>query len=446
MAINWTKDQVIALSPDASSTKAGQGLTNKSKWETLGYDELFAWGECKGSGKDPYKVQINLSEPAFKCSCPSHKFPCKHCLGLFLMLISQESSFTEKEQPLWVKEWIESRTKKAEKQSKKVEKQTTEPKKAPDPEKQAARAAEREAKVKAGIQELELWLKDLIRQGLSITQSQKYSFWDTPAARMVDAQAPGLARMLREMATIPASGVAWQDRLLEKLSLLHLVIEGYKNIENLPSANQQDIRSLIGWTQNQEELLNQPGIFDNWLILGQRVESDSLTPTLRSQRIWLKGQQTKQFALILNFVFGNQPIDTSFISGAILPAELVFFPGAFPLRALIKNRQTFISTNEVKLFSNVLEFTSSCADALAKNPWLERFPCAIENLTLLPKEDEWLFCDNLGYELSINKIYNNIWFLLAISGGHPVKVFGEWYKDRIWPLTVWAENQIYFVG
>ncbi|MBL8194778.1 MAG: SWIM zinc finger family protein, partial [Blastocatellia bacterium] len=305
MAINWTKDQVIALSPDASSTKAGQGLTNKSKWETLGYDELFAWGECKGSGKDPYKVQINLSEPAFKCSCPSHKFPCKHCLGLFLMLISQESSFTEKEQPLWVKEWIESRTKKAEKQSKKVEKQTTEPKKAPDPEKQAARAAEREAKVKAGIQELELWLKDLIRQGLSITQSQKYSFWDTPAARMVDAQAPGLARMLREMANIPTSGAAWQERLLEKLSLLHLIIEGYKNIENLPLANQQDIRSLIGWTQNQEELLNQPGIFDNWLILGQRVESDSLTPTLRSQRIWLKGQQTKQFALILNFVFGN---------------------------------------------------------------------------------------------------------------------------------------------
>ena len=362
------------------------------------------------------------------------------------MLVSQESSFTEKEQPLWVKEWIESRAKKAEKQAKKTEKQATEPKKAPDPEKQAARAAEREAKVKAGIEELELWLKDLIRQGLTVTQGQKYSFWDTPAARMVDAQAPGLARMLREMATIPASGVAWQDRLLEKLSLLHLVIEGYKNIENLPSANQQDIRSLIGWTQNQEELLNQPGVFDNWLILGQRVESDSLTPTLRSHRIWLKGEQTNQFALILNFVFGNQPIDTSFISGTILPAELVFFPGAFPLRALIKNRQTFISSSEIKLFSNILEFTNSWADALAKNPWLERFPCAIENLTLLPKEDEWLFCDNLGYELSINKIYGNIWFLLAISGGHPVKVFGEWYKDRIWPLSVWAENQIYFVG
>lgn len=445
MAINWTKDQVIALSPDASSTKAGQGLTNKSKWQSLGCDQLFAWGECKGSGKDPYKVQIDLSEPAFKCSCPSHKFPCKHCLGLFLMLVSQESSFTEKEQPLWVKEWIESRAKKAEKQAKKTEKKATEPKKAPDPEKQAARAAEREAKVKAGIQELELWLKDLIRQGLTVSQGQKYSFWDTPAARMVDAQAPGLARMLREMANIPASGAAWQERLLEKLSLLHLVIEGYKNIENLPLANQQDIRSLIGWTQNQEELLNQPGVFDNWLILGQMVENDPLTPMLKIQRIWLKGQETKQFALILNFVFGNQPIDTSFISGTTLPAELVFFPGAFPLRALVKNRQPFISTNEVKLFSNILEFTNSYTIALAQNPWLERFPCAIENLVLLPKDEEWLFCDELGYELNISKTYSS-WMLLAISGGHPIKVFGEWYKDRILPLSVWVENQVYLIG
>ena len=40
----------------------------------------------QGSAASPYQTGIDLSEPAFQCTCPSHKFPCKHGLGLFLLL------------------------------------------------------------------------------------------------------------------------------------------------------------------------------------------------------------------------------------------------------------------------------------------------------------------------------------------------------------------------
>ena len=105
--MNWTTEQILALAPDAASAKAGQGLATARKWQTLGADEQTAWGLCQGSGKDPYQTQIDLTEPAFRCSCPSRKFPCKHGLGLFLLLALQPASFKEKRPPDWVVEWME---------------------------------------------------------------------------------------------------------------------------------------------------------------------------------------------------------------------------------------------------------------------------------------------------------------------------------------------------
>ena len=83
MSISLTADQILRLAPDASAAKAGQGLSTAHKWRALGRRETIVWGECQGSGKEPYQTQADLSEPAFRCSCPSRKFPCKHGLGLF---------------------------------------------------------------------------------------------------------------------------------------------------------------------------------------------------------------------------------------------------------------------------------------------------------------------------------------------------------------------------
>src|SRR4051812_28757030 len=73
-----TTEQVLALAPDAASVKAGQGLANPASWVSLGRDERSVWGECQGSGKLPYRTQMDAHGPAFHCSCPSRKFPCKH--------------------------------------------------------------------------------------------------------------------------------------------------------------------------------------------------------------------------------------------------------------------------------------------------------------------------------------------------------------------------------
>ena len=88
MTVTWTTETVLTLAPDPASAKAGQGLASARKWASLGSGEGLIWGECQGSGASPYQTKCDLSGPAFSCSCPSRKFPCKHGLGLMLIWAS----------------------------------------------------------------------------------------------------------------------------------------------------------------------------------------------------------------------------------------------------------------------------------------------------------------------------------------------------------------------
>src|SRR3954454_6582888 len=85
--MEWTTGTVEGLAPDTASVTAARRLARPAPWSELGHDQRSLWGLCKGSGAKPYQVQVDLQEgPAYKCSCPSRKFPCKHALALLLLL------------------------------------------------------------------------------------------------------------------------------------------------------------------------------------------------------------------------------------------------------------------------------------------------------------------------------------------------------------------------
>jgi hypothetical protein len=436
--MNWSAEQILALAPDAASAKAGQGLATARKWQSLGSDEQTVWGLCQGSGKEPYRTQIDLSEPAFRCSCPSRKFPCKHGLGLFLTLATQPEAFRDKQPPDWVSEWMASRAKRAEQRAGNQAKDEAS-EKIVDEAARAKRAAGREAKVTAGLQELELWLRDIARGGLAAAQSQPSQFWDRTAARLLDAQAPGIARLAREMAAAAASGAGWESRLLERMAKLYLLIEGFKRINNLPPATQAEIRTLIGWTQNQDELSSETGVRDSWTILGQRVEEED---RLRAQRVWLWGEQSGRAAMILHFAHAQQPLDASFVTGSVVEAELVFYPGAYPLRAIVKQRYgAHARLERISGYANIADASKAFASAMALNPWLEIFPTPLLNVTPLRRGDVWFVRDADGRVLKLAQRFEFGWTTLALSGGHEIDIFGELDGESFWPLSAFAEKR-----
>ncbi|NJM09188.1 SWIM zinc finger family protein, partial [Candidatus Gracilibacteria bacterium] len=212
MSLPLTNEIINGLAPDAASLGAARGLATARNWVSLGRNDDALWGECKGSGKEPYRTQIDLRGLGYRCSCPSRKFPCKHGLAL-MMLAVQSDAVLPSEPPLWVSEWLASRSHAAERaESKKAAPPAANP--ATNVGEKATRSAiAREARVAAGLDDLDRWLHDSVRNGLAALQAEAPSVFDTFAARMVDAQAPGVARLLRLAGGIATSGAGWQERL-----------------------------------------------------------------------------------------------------------------------------------------------------------------------------------------------------------------------------------------
>lgn len=434
----FSEEQIIALAPDDGSLKSGRELAIARKWVKFFASGVAVWGECQGSGSKPYQTCIDLSGPAFKCSCPSRKFPCKHGLGLLLLYAREHGSFADVSPPDWLTTWLQSRTERQEKSAKKKETAADAP---VDEEARAKRQANRVAKVEAGISELQLFLQDRIRQGLSGIESQSYQYWERIAARLTDAQASGLARELRQCAGLANSGERWQIRLLDQLSQLHLAAESFQHLNKFDEALQQDLRSVIGFTLSQDQLLKETGIKDSWQVLGQRID---LEERLKTQRSWLRGEKTKQWALVLSFAHGMQPLDMSFMPGEKMDAELVFFPGRVALRALLKDKteSSKQALNNFSSYRNADEFLDDYSTALSLNPWLDIHPAAIDNVIAFVKSDgEFCLIDQ---ERKIIPVVNRggiDWMILSITGGHPFTIFGEWNGEKLLPLSIFCAGK-----
>jgi hypothetical protein len=472
MSTNWTTAQVLALSPDSSSSQSGQQLARPNQWVSLGAsltpEQPALWGECQGSGKTPYRTQIDLSEPAFRCSCPSRKFPCKHALGLFLLFAEQPQLLTSAAPPDWVIEWIQKRaTQGGKQQTTPIEKTGPAINQSLQAKQAAQRVAKREAKIQEGLVDLDLFLRDLIRQGLASTPNQPYSYWDRAAARLVDAQAPGLAKRVRSLASLAYSGRPdWAEQLLIEVGKLHLLVQGYQKYDQFTMPIQAELRTQIGWAIKQDEVLSlatpaselskagQPEIVDGsthrtqayqdyWWVLGLQVTSED---DLQVQRIWLQGERTHRFALLLSFAHRSQVLDSSVWPGTIFSGELVYYPGLYPLRALIKARdddpqdlQTDDPPDWCALpggYPTLAAAMQGYGEALVANPWLETFPFLLNQVIPCHDGESSYLVDSVGHQLPLVRPCDHIWLLLALSGGYPLRLFGEWNGQQFFPLGV----------
>ena len=434
-------EQIIALAPDAASAKAGRSLATASKWQNVGQNERAVWGECQGSGAKPYQTVIDLSEPAFKCSCPSRKFPCKHALGLFL-LIANEPATGNATVPAWAAEWLGKRDSQAQRRSEAAKKADEEPDEATlarRASQKAKRSLDREAKVVAGLKELELWLRDLLRHGLASAQTRSFDHWEQMAARLIDAQAPGVARRVRDLAYLPQSGDGWIERLLAKVSSLFLLLKAYERIETLSVATHADVRIAIGWSVKEDELPDENVVADEWLVLGQRTTGEE---GLRVRRTWLQGQRTSKGALVLEFAAPGQHLVLDLLPATRVEAELIFYPSNYPLRAAVKNRgNTTRSPQGFGGYETSDDLLRTYAEALASNPWLEAIPAPLQTVVPVHRGEQWFIRDSNSRLLSLKSDSTSGWKLLALSGGYPITIFGEWNGRSLLPISAWADGR-----
>lgn len=431
-AKRWTTQQVIALAPDAKSVSAARGLTSLRTWSDLGCTDSLVWGKCQGSGKTPYQVTVDLTEPAFKCTCPSRKFPCKHGVALLLIWVEHGDAVGDASVVAdFAGEWAEQRGQSAAKRAAKATRGSVD---ISDPEAQARRQAAREITMTAGLDELERWLGDLVRQGLAGVRRQPYAFWDAMSARLVDAQMPGLAERVRAAGGTVVVRDDWADHLLAECGRWHLAIHAWRRRQALDGDVVGDLRAFLGWSRRADEAAAFATRRDHWVVAGVRQGDDG---RIRSQRTWVWGQQSGRWALVLDFAAAGAALRVPHPVGSLVDDELTLHPGGHPPRAALSGEHVVVAAGAVPAATTIAGAVDQLATWLAANPWRDQLPLVIADAVLVDDDLGWWLQDAPGHRLPVAPGADP-WLLLALSGGAPATVAAEWEAGFVHPMAVAA--------
>ncbi|MCW7539001.1 SWIM zinc finger family protein [Aquabacterium sp. A7-Y] len=435
-----TAEAVLALAPDDTSAKAARGLVAPAKWPTVGADAAAVWGECQGSGSKPYQTQVDLNGPAFRCSCPSRKFPCKHGLALLLMRAADPARFQGAAQPAWVSEWLQSRADKAEKKEQKAQAGASAP---ADPEAAAKRSASRWDRMAHAGEELQRWLCDQASRGLGGLSDAQRGEWKTLAARLVDMQVPGLAQRVLDAAERIGQGSDWPEHLLTALGSLQLACDALKRRETLSPALRAELRTVLGWPFDKSEVMAEgEPVRDCWLVLGQITEERA--GRLSERRVWLQGASTGRRVLLLDHAYAGRGFEQGWLTGQAHDATVVFFPGASRLRALIG--QLHGSAEPVlPAVTSWQDEWQLLADRVAASPWTELHPLVLADVVPVREGETWrLLADGRALTLVLSEADG--WLLLAHCGGRPARLMGEWNGNTLRPLAAWNDDGLWQRG
>ncbi|MGK5638605.1 SWIM zinc finger family protein [Streptomyces sp. URMC 126] len=435
-----TVNQVLALAPDSASCTAGGRLATPGAWSGTGARPDVVWGECAGGAGRTYRTAVDLTDPdgpGCVCGCPSRKAPCEHALGLLLLWAAGDGPVRPAEgPPPWVAEWLERRGRRA-------DTPVSAPRPSSPPGAADRRAAERARRIAEGAGELERRLVDLVHGGLAGSGGGAREEWDRAAARMVDAQAPGLAARLRDVAAAPASGADWASRLLEECALLHTLNRAYARVDRLPNGLAATVRSRVGITVDSAALrASTPAVRDDWLVLSQDDTSDD--GALITRRIRLHGTRTGRSALLLSYGAAGRAPELALPVGLSLDADLHFHPAAVPLRAVLGTRHADPAPVAVPPPGVGVEAALAAYGAAVRDdPWLEAWPVVLDGVVPVPDPGLGRRLADAAGEAALVVDTGRTdeagwWRLVAVSGGEPVRVFGECGHRGFAPLAVWG--------
>ena len=426
---------MLDAAPDQTSVKAARSLARPGPWSGTGATDELLWGKCQGSGRTPYQVSIDLKAPAYRCSCPSRKFPCKHALALLLLWAGGGEVAEVSEPSDFASEWLESRSVRAETAATKVAGPA-------DPAARAKRAEERVATMSAGIEEFALWLTDLVRGGTAAARGREHTYWDEAAARLVDSQCPALAADVRATASLVHRGDDWNEQLLRVIGHWWLVVTAWRRRDALPDAHRDDVRSALGWAYPTDDVRAGTTVTDRWLVLGSHRTD---TGRLLEQRTWFHGLGTGERVVVLDFAAGGQPLPLAQLTGAVVGATLALYPGSAPRRALVVGEPEPVAAAGAARVAgggpapgegDVATALRVVAAARAESPLVRRVPLVLEAVSL--GVDHLVDATGAALPLVAGR---DPWPVLAATGGRPTTCFGEWDAAGFRPLSVVVDER-----
>lgn len=449
---------IEALAPDQASLGAASKLTKRSNWVRLECHEGLMWGECQGSGSNPYRVVVDAGDQGYKCTCPSRKFPCKHSLALMWIDATAPTSFTPTTDiPEWVNDWLGRRRRPTsgapaaasggaaksigEAQAVAEEAKPEDP--AASAKREAAqkkRAEETKTSIAAGLDELDQWISDQLRLGLSAFVDNASDRCRRIASRLVDAKAAGSASRLDELPStlLQLASEERPEAVIRELGKLVLLTKAWRT-----SPDDPELKRLVGSPETRDQILanpDAPSVKGTWEVMGERIETRK--DGLVSHATWLLQVATDapRFAVLLDFYPASAgKRSQAFSPGERFVAELVYYPARAPLRALVMDRGPASANGSWPHSDNIDDPLAAHQQRQDAAPWTAETPLVLPKGRLARDDSGKVWWQA---EQATNGI------ALPVAGDVPEPVFGMtleaatglWNGARLELLTAYADH------
>lgn len=410
MAMELPLQVVEDLAPDQSSLGAAKKLLSPSHWPLLGQSETHQsiWGQCKGSGANPYLTMADVVDHGYKCTCPSRKFPCKHVLALLWMYSQAPAQFTPAPPEEWVMEWLSRRRRPpadvaksparaspakdislatAEAPASELDADVLQRKQAQQQKRQQQTAEATQQALLNGLQELDLWISDQLRTGILALHKDLRERTRRIASRMVDAKASALASRIDELISMV------RDAATEQQPVLILRELGcWLTLSRAFQQDPQDLdakRALVG-AESLSQIQTQMGsgsvmqLSGRWLCIGEQITQRRDGLIRHSSYLWpldaANATHLRGAALLQDFYPATSgKRQGSMRPGTLMDASVAFYPSRWLQRALLQeyrllpNDSSSLSSAvwSAQMGSHPWDISHEFIKARQQLPWLE---------------------------------------------------------------------------
>jgi hypothetical protein len=134
----------------------------------------------------------------------------------------------------------------------------------------------------------------------------------------------------------------------------------------------------------------------------------------------------------------GQSLPIDFTVGTVVEADLCYYPGATPLRALVAGRAGTVCAGPEAPeppADPIAGALDSWAAALAGDPWLDRWPVLLA--AVHPTTTHLVEAD--GTALPVRGEH---WPLIAAAGGRACRVMGEYGPAGIRPISAFVDGRV----
>lgn len=268
--MHLSKQFITSVSINEAAVKNGADLVKKKSFMKLAIDpdQTILFGECAGSGKNPYHCSadfIEESAPVFRCSCPSRQIPCKHVIGLMWAYATGHKFLTEA-----VPEDITVKRSNKEKRVARAKEKAQNPESGESKEKSAAWKRSAVKKIEAqltGIAEAEKIMTGITAAGLASLDAKNIREYEAVVRQLDSYFIPGIQNEITDLLNLAhgentggSKNLTHYQPMVEKLCRITTLLDKAKAyLTNKKAAPDQpdtesEIEELIGYAWKLEEL------------------------------------------------------------------------------------------------------------------------------------------------------------------------------------------------